>query len=111
MTAARKLMGYKSGWVVCRHCNRERFNQGRQLCWSCWSDESVRALYPMRLGEGAGGNRNHGGWDSEAGGGFREPAEPTDAAPGSEEKIEILAARFKAGVCLWHKKDARIDLR
>ena len=33
------------------------------------------------------------------------PAEPTDAAIGSEEKIEVLAARVRNGEPLWHPSD------
>ncbi len=30
---------------------------------------------------------------------------PTQAMPGSAEKIEVLAARIKAGLPLWHEED------
>ncbi len=33
------------------------------------------------------------------------PKEPTLAKPGSEEKVLILAARYAAGVPLWHDSD------
>ena len=34
-----------------------------------------------------------------------DPACPTYAKPGSEEKVLMLAARYAAGVPLWHEKD------
>lgn len=34
-----------------------------------------------------------------------DPAAPTVAKPGSEEKVLMLAARYAAGVPLWHEKD------
>jgi hypothetical protein len=34
-----------------------------------------------------------------------DPKEPTSAKPGSEEKVLILAARYAAGVPLWHDSD------
>jgi hypothetical protein len=34
-----------------------------------------------------------------------DPKEPTVAKPGSEEKVLILAARYAAGVPLWHDSD------
>lgn len=34
-----------------------------------------------------------------------DPKEPTGAKPGSEEKVLILAARYAAGVPLWHDHD------
>jgi hypothetical protein len=37
------------------------------------------------------------------------PACPTDALPGSKEKIRILAERARNGVSLWHPLDPRLD--
>jgi len=33
------------------------------------------------------------------------PSEPTGAKPGSEEKVTMLAARYAAGLPLWHSDD------
>jgi hypothetical protein len=33
------------------------------------------------------------------------PGAPTHAKPGSEEKVLMLAARYAAGVPLWHESD------
>ncbi|MFP6765278.1 MAG: hypothetical protein VB858_16740 [Planctomycetaceae bacterium] len=33
------------------------------------------------------------------------PDEPTEAKPGSEEKVVMLAARYAAGLPLWHNHD------
>lgn len=34
-----------------------------------------------------------------------DPGEPTEAKPGSEEKVVMLAARYNAGLPLWHTED------
>lgn len=34
-----------------------------------------------------------------------DPGAPTEAKPGSEEKVLMLAARYAAGVPLWHDSD------
>ena len=34
-----------------------------------------------------------------------DPGEPTKAKPGSEEKVLMLAARYAAGMPLWHNDD------
>lgn len=34
-----------------------------------------------------------------------DPNSPTAAKPGSEEKVKILAARYAAGLPLWHNED------
>ena len=36
--------------------------------------------------------------------------EPTDAAPGTWSKVEVLAARLERGEELWHDLDRKIDL-
>ena len=33
------------------------------------------------------------------------PSDPTGAKPGSEEKVTMLAARYAAGLPLWHNGD------
>lgn len=33
------------------------------------------------------------------------PIRPTAAKPGSEDKVSILAARYAAGLPLWHNED------
>jgi hypothetical protein len=34
-----------------------------------------------------------------------DPSAPTTAKPGTEEKVLMLAARYAAGVPLWHNED------
>ncbi|MCA8999030.1 MAG: hypothetical protein KDA80_18665 [Planctomycetaceae bacterium] len=34
-----------------------------------------------------------------------DPITPTEAKPGSEDKVRMLAARYAAGVPLWHDGD------
>lgn len=34
-----------------------------------------------------------------------DPLIPTEAKPGSEEKVRMLAARYAAGIPLWHDND------
>jgi hypothetical protein len=39
---------------------------------------------------------------------FQASTAPTNALPGSEEKIRILAERFRSGVSLWHPLDGKL---
>ena len=39
---------------------------------------------------------------------LRLPPMPTDALPGSEEKVRVLTERARLGVSLWHPLDARL---
>lgn len=34
-----------------------------------------------------------------------DPLDPTAAKPGSEDKVRMLAARYAAGIPLWHDSD------
>lgn len=49
-----------------------------------------------------------GQWDYEPKEIPEEKFESTEAMPGSNEKLEVLARRVKAGLPLWHGAD-RID--
>jgi hypothetical protein len=40
--------------------------------------------------------------------GTRVPDAPTDALPGSPEKVRVLAERFRRGDALWHPLDAKL---
>jgi hypothetical protein len=85
--------------VVCKHCRQRKVNRPRGLCWTCYYTPGVKNLHPSvsKFGRrGVGGlNRN------------RLPDGPTDAPPGSEAKLAILAERARLNVSLWHPLDAR----
>jgi hypothetical protein len=71
----------------------------RGLCRICYGTPGVRDLYPAskfgRRGLGRG-YRN-----------AAMPNEPTNAPPGSSEKVEELQRRAIRGESLWHPDDAR----
>jgi hypothetical protein len=70
------------------------------LCWSCYYKAGVRDLYPTTSKFGRRGLGN-----------FNGPGAlpmPTDAAPGSEEKVRVLMERAQNRQCLWHPEDATI---
>lgn len=86
--------------AVCSHCRRKKVNRPRGLCWGCYHTPGVRGLYVSdsiyaRLGVGLGQGRRP------------PPAEPTDARPGSDEKIAVMAARAAREELLHHDDDAK----
>lgn len=95
----------------CRHCQARPGTRARQLCSSCYLQLDVREKYPSlsKYGKRYAGGRQVA--DSrgycEPVGGYHGPAEPTDAQPGSEAKILVMAARFEAGERLHHAADNR----
>lgn len=87
--------------MMCRHCQKVKSNRPRGLCWSCYYSPGVRDLYPStsKFARRGVGNNNKGA----------ELPEPTDALPGTPEKVVVLEERARLGQCLWHPLDARLD--
>ena len=83
--------------IICRHCQHERRGIDRRgLCRICYRNPHIRRHYgKMPTVEGLGsGNAK-----------LPMPSTPTDARPGSEDKIKVLEQRALAGEQLWHPKD------
>jgi hypothetical protein len=83
---------------LCRHCEAKPANRPRGLCWGCYYNPGVLALYPSTSKYARQG----------VGNGFRCGAalpERTDALPGTEDKIAVLARRAAAGLALHHPDD------
>ena len=85
--------------MICRHCGKAPVSRPRQLCWSCYYRAGVRELYPStsKFGRRGIGNIN---------GNRPLPGFPTQAAPGTAEKIAVLAERALMKLNLWHPDDA-----
>jgi hypothetical protein len=87
--------------MICRHCQKVRSNRPRGLCWSCYYRPGVREQYPSTSKYARRGVGDFNGQTGLA-------AKPTEALPGSEAKVEILAERARLGLSLWHPHDARL---
>lgn len=84
----------------CRHCKLPKNLVGRGLCYRCYQD--VRDQYaPLR--DCFAQERPDGNYHLPC------PSEPTDAPPGSAEKMRVLALRVKNGESLWHPADRKYD--
>ena len=83
----------------CQHCGRARVTRPRGLCWNCYYAPGVRDLYPVtsKYGRRGPGNRYQRA---------RPATHPTNALPGSLEKILVLTQRAELGQDLWHDDDA-----
>ncbi len=88
---------------LCRHCQKVKSNRPRGLCWSCYYTPGVRDLYPSTSKFARRGVADFNGR-------ARLP-EPTDALPGTPEKVRVLEERARLGQALWHPLDAKLDLR
>ena len=87
--------------MICRHCQTSKVNRPRGLCWSCYYRPGVRDQYPSTSKYARRGEGNFCGHAPL-------PSCSTVAAPGSEEKIAILAERAKNKQSLWHPKDVTV---
>jgi hypothetical protein len=84
---------------ICQHCKVAMVNRPRGLCWSCYYKPGVRELYPSTSKYARRGEGNQ----------VAEPAlpdAPTQALPGTPEKIAVLAERVRRKQALWHPDDA-----
>jgi ribosomal protein L40E len=84
--------------MICRHCQARRISRTRGLCRRCFEDEEVRDLYPPRA--------TNGGKNSRYRSGSTGLPEPTDALPGSDEKVLVLIERAARRQELFHHSDA-----
>lgn len=88
--------------MLCRHCHHAPVCRPRGLCWSCYYTPGVREKYPSSNKFAHRGPGNYFARSSP-------PAAPTQALPGSPEKIAVLAERARLGHQLWHPKDATLE--
>lgn len=83
---------------LCIHCGQRPANRPRRLCWGCYYTPGVKDQYQPVSVNGRRG---------VAGEAPLMPADsPTDALPGTEEKIEVLMRRAALGQALYHPMDA-----
>jgi hypothetical protein len=87
--------------VLCRHCQKSSVNRPRGLCWSCYYTPGVRELYPSTSKFARRGVANFCGRAA--------PCVPTEALPGTVEKLAVLEERARLKQELWHPLDATIE--
>lgn len=104
--------------MECRHCKRDvRRIIAKGCCYACYYDPQIHKLYP----KGFRGPRTHDAIRPRPGKrwvpcelalvpGF-EPPEPTDAEPGTPEKIEVMAWRVRNGFRPHHPRDRRRSMK
>jgi hypothetical protein len=84
----------------CRHCRQRNACRPRGLCWTCFYTPGVRRRYPAKTTGFA--HRGSGSGIMRA----ALPPFPTNARPGTPEKIAVLAERAAIPAELFHPEDA-----
>lgn len=89
--------------IICKHCKKiyRQACRPRGLCYTCYYTHGVREQYPV-LGDQRFQSRGVHDFF-----GVAPLPTPTEALPGSPEKLQELARRAEAGMALWHPRDAR----
>ena len=85
--------------MICRHCHDAPVSRPRGLCWRCFYTPGVRDFYPAT-------NNRRGAGLADFYGRAPPPAFPTQALPGTPEKIALLGERARLRQSLWHPDDA-----
>lgn len=86
--------------MICVHCERRAANRPRGLCWPCYNAPGVREQYgsaAAKFGKRGAGTTG------------KKPPPPTEARPGSEEKILELQRRAEAEELLFHPADKQLS--
>lgn len=89
--------------MICRHCCKHRVNRPRGLCWSCYYTPGVTLLYPSTSKYAKRGVASDCNSQSD------QPNHPTDALPGTEDKLAIMEERARRGYSVFHPDDAKKD--
>lgn len=85
--------------MLCRHCQQSVVSRPRGLCWTCFYEPEIRKQYPATSKFARKGLA----YDNVA----AMPATfPTQALPGTPEKIAILQQRALSKQQLFHPHDA-----
>jgi len=82
---------------LCQECGLKWANRPRGLCWNCYYRPGVKESYGVS--DKFGPKR----WPIYTG---QPPSAPTQAIPGTPEKIAVLQSRASQGVDLHHEWDA-----
>jgi hypothetical protein len=88
--------------MICRHCHEGPVSRPRGLCWRCFYTPGVRDFYPTASKFGGGGLADFYGRAPP-------PVFPTQALPGTPEKIALLGERARLQQALWHPDDATFE--
>lgn len=86
--------------VACAQCGAMMQARGRKLCQPCHlarPRREIKRTVAVDLATESGRHR-------------RPPQQPTNADAGSEEKIQVLMARYAAGEQLYHPQDSRTPI-
>jgi hypothetical protein len=81
--------------VICRNCHQRFANRPRRLCWTCYYTPGVKDRFPALI------------CPKHTPAAPRVVGCPTEALPGTPEKVAVMAGRYDRGEALFHPRDAK----
>lgn len=94
------IKALQSRQSYCLNCRQPRSIDRRGLCKRCYSQASIRSKYPRGMRADSGGRGGNNLIPPI-------PEDPTDAQPGSNEKMIVMQERIEAGFRPHHPMDYR----
>ena len=88
--------------LMCKHCRTNKVNRPRGLCWNGYYTPGVKERFPSTSKYARRGEGNICGNAPTA------PI-PTAHAPGTPEKMAVMAERARKKQALWHPLDAQYE--
>jgi hypothetical protein len=100
--------GERSSRGLCAQCGVYPGTRAYDLCWRCYYTPGVRRVHQVL----ATGRRGMHPLSAQVGAVAPTllPPTPTEALPGTREKVGVLVERARLGFSLWHPLDAVRDL-
>lgn len=89
---------------TCKHCRRDVYLDRRGLCNGCYRNKVIREQYPSLC------NARENTKTVVHNNNLVPCARPTDALPGTEEKILVMRDRFRRGEQIHHPEDAQYEM-
>lgn len=89
----------------CKHCGKVGLTRSRGLCYACYQNYEIRKQYGSYTKVPFGSEFN---LDSRSRP-LPLPDQPTEAVPGSEQKVAIMEQRLQSGRSIFHPHDYTWD--
>ena len=88
--------------LICKRYSKSHVTRPRGLCWTCYYTPGVKEIFPV---DPKHARRRLGNFN-----GYPKLSDiPTTATPGTPEKLVVMEVRAKAGLAIFHPRDARFE--
>lgn len=89
----------------CQHCKRKIARRPRELCNRCYYTPEIRQIYEPKLVQVHGDKTYQSTFYNPPKSGLKPASQPTNARPGTTEKLTVFKERVANGEELFHPQD------